>query len=127
VNRKKPRNFIVGELFRGGELEFWIENLPKDGTGCPGWWMFNQMLEHLGKNVTLIIGYWVSGDNLATVNSLTAGGDVSLEEACRQTKTGGYAKSWGYINVEVVYGPQSSQGTQGIPGSYSRVYVRFKK
>src|SRR5438445_13589174 len=36
VNKKKPQNFLFGELVRGGELEFWIENLPKDGTGCRG-------------------------------------------------------------------------------------------
>ena len=126
-NKQKPRNFISGEIFRGGELEFWIENLPKDGTGCPGWWMFKQMMEHLGKNVAVVIGYWVSGDNLATVNALTAGGVMSLEDAAKQTTTGGYARSWGYTNVETVHSPQSTQGTQGTPGNYSRVYVRFKK
>jgi hypothetical protein len=89
--------------------------------------MFNQMMEHLGKSVTSVIGYWVSGDNLATVNSLTAAGVMSLDEAARQTKTGGYAKTWGYISAEVVYYPHSSQGTQDTPGNYSRVYVKFKK
>src|SRR4051794_30983003 len=44
VNPSKQSNFILGELVSGGEVSFIVENLPKDGTGCPGKWMFDQMM-----------------------------------------------------------------------------------
>jgi hypothetical protein len=121
TNKKKPQNFIYGELISGGQLSFIIENLPKDGTGCPGWWMFELMMHHFGSNVTAIQGNWTYGDNLATVNRLTAGGVMTIEEAARQGPTGRYAVAWGFNQVQVL--PQIT----GAPGNYSRVYVLFKR
>jgi hypothetical protein len=120
-NRKKLTNFIYGELLSNGELSFLVENLPKDGTGCPGWWMFDEMMKHFGAQVTSIQGNWTYGDNLATVNRLTAGGGMSLEDAAKHGPTGRYAATWGFTTVEVL------PLTQGIPGNYTRVYVLFKK
>jgi hypothetical protein len=57
-NKKKTLNFIWGELVSGGQLSFIVENLPKDGTGCPGRWMFDVMVQHFGTNVTAIQGNW---------------------------------------------------------------------
>lgn len=45
ANKKKPLNFIWGELV-DGELSFIVENKPKDGKGCRGKWLFEQMLVH---------------------------------------------------------------------------------
>ncbi len=131
-NNNKSQNFITGEVNATGELSFWVENLPADGTGCPGWWMFDQMMEHFqkkGTSISAVAGYWVYGDNLQTVNKLTAGNALTLEEAAKRTKTGGYATTWQYTNVEVVYptpGNPTSLGTIGTQGNYSKVYVRFK-
>src|SRR5260370_42462174 len=126
-NKKKPQNFLVGELVRGGELEFWIESLPKDGTGCPGWWMFNQLMEHFRGKVSLVIGYWVKGDNLDEVNQRTAGAAMSLEDAAKQTTTGGYAASWGYVHLEVVQQTaQEPKGTASTPGNYQRRQVALR-
>src|SRR4051812_5682416 len=66
-NQKKAHNFIWGELVGGGQLSFIVENLPKDGTGCPGRWMFEVMMQHFGSSVTAIQGNWTYGDNLAAV------------------------------------------------------------
>jgi hypothetical protein len=121
TNKKKPQNFIYGELVSGGQLSFVIENLPKDRTGCPGWWMFEVMMQHFGSSVTAIQGNWTYGDNLVTVNRLTTGGAMTVEEAARQGPTGRYATTWGFNQVQVL--PQ----TTGAPGSYSRVYVLFQK
>lgn len=46
VSRLKQSNFIIGELVSGGELSFIVENLPRTTprTGCPGRWMFQQMI-----------------------------------------------------------------------------------
>jgi hypothetical protein len=120
-NKNKQRNFIYGELVSGGQLSFIIENLPKDGTGCPGWWMFEVMMKHFGPNVTAIQGNWTYGDNLATVNNLTAGGAMTLEAAARNGPTGLYAVAWGFSQVQVL--PQ----TAGAPGNYTRVHVLFTK
>jgi len=77
-NKKKPRNFVAGEIVSGGQLSFIIENLPNDGKGCPGKWLFDTMMHHFGSSVTGIQGNWTYGVNLATVNNLTAKG-VNLE------------------------------------------------
>ena len=119
-NRRKGQNFIWGEVSATGELEFVVENLPKDGTGCPGWWMFERMMEHIGSNVTAIRGSWTYGDNLDTVNRLTTGGAMSMTEAAFQGPTGQYALAHGFVNVHV--------GLEvGKPGAYSAVEVRFTK
>lgn len=83
--------------------------------------MFDAMMRHFGPAVQAIRGNWIYGDNLATVNQLTAGGTVLLEEAAHRTRTGGYARTWGCTVVELL--PQST----GVPGAYQRVYVLFKK
>ena len=119
-NKQKANNFIWGELESAGELSFIVENLPKDGTGCRGWWMFDAMMSHFGATVQAIRGNWTYGDNLDAVNRLTASG-VSLEDAARQTRTGGYAQTWGYTVVQVL---RQCSGTAGV---YARVYVLFKK
>jgi hypothetical protein len=132
-NYKKPQNFIIGEVNALNELSFWVENQPADGTGCPGWWMFDQMMEHfeaMGTTISVVIGYWVYGDNLALVNKLTAGNAMTLEEAAKQTKTGGYARTWNYNNIAIVYpmpGDPKSLGTIGSQGNYSKVHVRFRQ
>ncbi len=118
-NKIKAGNFIIGELVSGGELSFIIENLPKDGTGCPGKWMFDTMMQHFGSAVNGIQGNWTYGVNLATVNDLTAKG-ASLEEAAKQTYTAMRARDWAFSNVRVVQ-------SMGSPGSYSRVNVIFTK
>jgi hypothetical protein len=124
VNPSKPSNFIVGEL-TGGELDFVVENLPKTHpfAGCPGSWMFQQMMLHFGANVTGIRGNWIgpNSDNLAAVNRLTAGGAVRLEEAAKQTWTGLRAGQYGFLQAEVVGTPT------GSAGHYTQVRVLFKK
>jgi hypothetical protein len=119
-NNKKALNFIIGELVQGGQLSFIVENLPKDGTGCRGIWMFHELMQHLGTAVTAIQGNWTYGDNLAVVNQLTAGGS-SLEDAAKQGFTGKRAAEWGFLNVRVL--PQ----TQGTAGRYLRVHVLLEK
>jgi hypothetical protein len=120
TNQNKAGNFVWGELVSGGQLSFLIENLPKDGTGCTGRWMFDEMMQHFAPSVTAIQGNWTYGDNLAMVNRLTARGAI-LEEAATKGPTGRYAAAWGYLNVEVL--PQ----TIGIPGQYTQVHVVFKR
>ncbi|MBY0527920.1 MAG: hypothetical protein K2R98_31270 [Gemmataceae bacterium] len=120
-NKKKANNFTWGELESAGHLSFIVENLPKDGSGCPGGWMFDAMMGHIGAAVQAIRGNWTYGDNLAAVNRLTASGIVSLADAARQTRTGRCAGSWEYTIVQVL--PQSS----GTAGAYTRVYALFKK
>ena len=121
VNPSKQSNFILGELVSGGQVSFIIENLPKDGTGCPGKWMFDQMMTHFGSSVTAVQGFWIGplSDNLKQLNSLTAGG-MSLEVAAKGTWTGKRAADWGYPQVQV-------QSTMGTPGNYSKVHVLFKR
>jgi hypothetical protein len=125
VNPRKQSNFILGELVGGGELSFLIENLPKTTprTGCSGQWMFQQMMAHFGTSVIAIQGNWLgaSSDNLITLNRLTAGGAMTIEEAAKQTWTGMRAQSYGYIQVEIIGTPS------GTPGNYTRARVLFKK
>jgi hypothetical protein len=125
VNPSKQSNFVIGELVSGGQLSFIIENLPKTTprTGCPGQWMFQQMMMHFGASVTAIQGNWVGApsDNLIAVNGLTAGGAMTIEEAAKQTWTGMRARDYGYTQVQVVGTPA------GTPGHYTSVRVLFTK
>ena len=117
----KVSNFIIGELRTGGQLAFIVENLPKDGTGCPGKWMFNEMMNHFGSSVTGVYGFWVGAisDNLKEVNRLTAAGRP-LEEAAKNTWTGKRAADWGYNQVQVL-------ATEGATGGYTKVHVLFER
>jgi hypothetical protein len=125
VNPAKQSNFILGELVAAGDLSFIGENLPKTipPTGCPGKWMFEQMLVHFGSSVTAIQGNWVgpASDNLIALNRLTAGGALTVEDAAAQTWTGRRAGAYGYTHVELVGNPV------GTPGHYTGVHVLFKK
>jgi hypothetical protein len=109
-----------------GELTFVVENLPKTTptTGCPGWWLFSQMMNHfLLANTTIIavVGSWTYGDNLVGINRLTgASNPLLLEEAAKHTVTGKYAASWQFTNVTVV-------SSTGSVGNYTQVRVLFTK
>jgi hypothetical protein len=125
VNPSKQGNFIIGELVSGGQLSFIVENLPKTTprTGCPGQWLFQQMMTHFGASVTAIQGNWVgaSSDNLIALNRLTAGGALTIEEAAKQTWTGRRARDYGYTQVRVAGYPA------GTPSHYTSVQVLFTK
>src|SRR5262245_14927566 len=119
LNLAKPSNFIIGEIVNG-QLSFIVENLPKDGTGCPGKWMFAEMMKHFGPSVAAIEGNWLGplSDNLATANRLTGAG-MTLDEAAKATWTGKQAVNWGYMRVQVI-------SALGRPGQYSNVRVVFR-
>ena len=121
VNPSKQSNFITGELVGSGQVSFIVENLPKDGTGCPGKWLFDEMLKHFASSVTAIQGFWTGplSDNLTELNRLTSAG-MTVEAGARGTWTGKRAAVWGYNKVQVV----SSVGTTGV---YSKVHVLFSK
>jgi hypothetical protein len=118
-NKKKARNFIVGELVSGGELSFIIENLPHDGKGCPGKWMFDAMMRHFGSSVQAIQGNWTYGVNLAEVNVLTGKGS-NFADAALQTYTAKRAQDWGFSKVNVLQ-------AIGSAGSYTSVNVVFTR
>jgi hypothetical protein len=120
ANPAKQSNFIVGELVNG-RLSFIVENLPKDGSGCPGKWMFAEMMKHFGSSVSAVQGFWNGplSDNLTAVNKLTGAG-MPLEEAAKATWTGRQAAAWGCVQVQVV----SARGTLG---KFTSVRVVFTK
>lgn len=119
LNRNKTNNFIWGEL-DSGELSFIVENRPRDGKGCPGSWLFAAMMKHFGSSVMAVRGSWTYGDNLAHVNTLTAGSGTSMDAAARQTWTGKRCAEWDFFFVEVL-------NVVGTPGHYISVQVRFTK
>jgi hypothetical protein len=121
-NRKKPRNFVMADITGAGYFHFYVENLPKDGTGCPGWWMFQLAWEYFvqGQKVTIqgVRGDWTSGDNLDTVNRLTANNQMTLEESSKQTWTYHQASQKGFTRYQYI-------DAQGSPGHYTSVDVVF--
>jgi hypothetical protein len=125
VNPCKQSNFIMSSVVNG-ELTFIVENLPKTTptTGCTGWWMFAQMMDHfksVGTIIDAVVGSWTYGDNLAVLNQLTSGANpLSLEDAAKQTKTAQYAASRQYVNSTVT-------SFAGTPGNYTKVRVLFAK
>ncbi len=121
MNPSKQSNFILGELVNGRQVSFIVENLPKDGAGCPGKWMFGRMMAHFGSSVTGVQGFWAGplSDNLKAVNALTGAGAL-LEVAAKGTWTGKRAAQWGYTQVQVL-------SAAGMAGSYTTVHVLFQK
>ena len=128
LNLAKPSNFIEGNLLSSGALQFLIENLPKtqSTTGCPGYWMFQQMLDHFGASVLAIKGTWIGSkpgdsDNLDAINTFTAGNAMTLLDAAWLTWTGRQAKAWGATTVSEVSTPR------GTPGKYTQIVVLFTR
>jgi hypothetical protein len=121
-NKKKLRNFLMADVTGMGYFHFYVENLPKDGTGCPGSWLFQVAWDYFVQDqyvmITGIRGDWTSGDNLDTVNRLTAGNKMTLDEASRQTWTYRLAMSKGFSRCQSI-------GAQGSPGQYTSVDVVF--
>jgi hypothetical protein len=121
-NKKKQRNFIMVDVTAKGYFHFYVENLPKDSTGCPGSWLFEVAWNHFVRDQKVTIkgvrGDWTSGDNLDTVNRLTAGGRMTLEEASKQTWTYQLARSKGFHRFQYL-------DAQGSPGQYTSVDVVF--
>jgi hypothetical protein len=121
-NRKKQRNFIMADITGVGYLHFYVENLPKDKKGCSGSWLFQVAWDYFVQDQKATIkgvrGDWTSGDNLDTVNRLTAGGKTTLEEASKQTWTYQLAKSKGLSRFQYI-------DAQGSPGQYTSVDVVF--
>ena len=122
-NTSKANNFIYEELVNGGEVSYIIENLPADKTGCPGYWLFDKMMAHFGSSVNAVQGNWTYGSNLAKVNTLTAGGAMTVEQAVTQTFTGSNAALLGF--TKVVMDPDKPP--QGTPGNYTEIYLKFTK
>jgi hypothetical protein len=122
-NKKKQRNFIFAEITSLGYFKFTVENEPKDGTGCPGWWLFQVAWDFWVNDqqatITGIRGDWTYGDNLKTINDLTAGGKMTLEEAAKQTWTYRQAQTKGFTTYQEVDPPV------GTPGNYTDVQVVF--
>jgi len=121
-NKKKRRNFIMVDLTASGYFHFYVENLPKDKTGCPGGWLFQAAWDHFtrdqGAAILGVRGDWASGDNLDVVNRLTAGNTLTLEEAARQTWTYRQASAKGFTRYQYL-------DAQGGPGRYTSVDVVF--
>jgi hypothetical protein len=121
-NKKKQRNFIMADITGAGYLHFYVENLPKDKTGCSGSWLFQGVWDYFVQDQKVTIkgvrGDWTSGDNLDTVNRLTAGNKTSLEEASKQTWTYQLAKSKGFSRFQYI-------DAWGSSGQYTSVDVVF--
>jgi hypothetical protein len=121
-NKKKSRNFIIAELTTLSYFQFYVENLRKDGTGCPGWWLFQVAWDYFVREQHVAIqgirGDWTFGDNLDTVNRLTSSSMITLEQAAKQTWTYRQASSKGFTRYQYL-------DAQGSPGNYTEVQVLF--
>jgi hypothetical protein len=121
-NRRKPGNFIMAHVVtQTGYFHYHVQNLPRDGTGCPGRWLVQLAWEHFlrqGTAMTGIRGEWTFGDNLDRVNALTQGGRGPLEDAAWQTWSAARAWERGMRTLIVL-------ATDGAPGQYRSVDVLF--
>jgi hypothetical protein len=112
----------MAEITAMGYFRSHVENLPKDKTGCPGWWLFQVAWDHFvqGGQVTIkgIRGDWTFGDNLETINRLTAGNQMTLEEASRHTWTFQQPSRRGFTRYHYL-------DSDGGPGNYTEVQVVF--
>lgn len=125
-NRKRPNtNFILAGITRLGYFHYNVENTPDDGLGCPGSWLFElagTYFEQLGVAVQGIRGDWTFGTNLATINRLTSGGQMTVEDAATDPSLWAFqrARRKEYARVEVL-------DINGAPGQYIAVDVVYKQ
>ncbi|HKI37175.1 MAG TPA: hypothetical protein VKA46_35300 [Gemmataceae bacterium] len=121
-NRRKPGNFIMASVgVQTGNFSYHVQNLPKDGTGCPGRWLVQLAWEHFlrqGCAIAGIRGEWIFGDNLDQVNALTQRGGMSVEDAARQTWSAARAAERGMRTLAVL-------AADGTPGQYRSIDVLF--
>jgi hypothetical protein len=121
-NKRKQRNYIEAEITEADYFKCFVVNLPKDKTGCPGWWLFQVAWDYFiqEEKVTIkgVRGDWTFGDNLATINRLTAGNQMTLEEASKHTWTFQQASQRGFTRYQFL-------GSDGGPGNYTEVQVVF--
>lgn len=121
-NRRKRRNFIIADVTHAGHFHFLTENLPKDGAGCAGSWLFETAWDYFIRDQKVVIrgvrGDWTWGDNLDAVNRLTAGGKMTLEEASKRTWTYRRANGKGFGRYHLI-------NARGGPGQYTSVDVVF--
>jgi hypothetical protein len=121
-NKMKTRNFIMADITTLGYFHFYVENLPKDRTGCAGGWLLQLAWDYFVKDQKVAVqgihGDWFSGDNLDTVNRLTAGNRMTLEEASKHTWTYQQAVHRGFARYRYL-------DAQGSPGQYVTVDVVF--
>jgi hypothetical protein len=121
-NKKKLRNYITAHVNPSTNcLGYTVENVPKDGLGCPGRWLVRQAWEHFrqcGAPIAAIRGEWSFGDNLDTVNRLTHGNQLTIAEAALQTWSADRAREYGFTTVMLL-------ACDGVPGQYQSVDVLF--
>jgi hypothetical protein len=121
-NKKKIGNFITAEITGMGYLKYYVQNEPKDGTGCRGQWLFEVVWDHFVNvhKVTIkgIRGEWSFGDNWTTINNLTRNNQMSLEEAAERTWAYDRAKSKGFTTIQII-------DRDGSPGNWISVDVVF--
>ena len=119
-----PRFAARGSVNPRGQLEIdmrtEIEGGPKS-TLLKGSEQFKKILGFFSGQFSSIKGNWQFGSNLRTVNTLTAGSKMSVEEAAAQTWTGEQAAAAGYKKVTLLGPPE------GTPGNYTTVKVLFEK
>jgi hypothetical protein len=121
-NQKKPGNFILATVNpQTAYFGYHVENLLKDGTGCPGRWLVQIAWEHFlrqGCVMAGILGEWMFGDNLDVVNALTQGGQMSIEDAAKHTWSAARARERGMSTVVLL-------AAVGTPGQYRSIDVLF--
>jgi hypothetical protein len=121
-NRKKGGNFIQASVNpRMGYFSYNVQNLPKDGTGCPGRWLVQVAWEHFLRQSCAIAGIrgeWTFGDNLLVVNALTKGGRMPVEDAAWRTWSAARARERGMRTLTLL-------ATDGMPGHYRSIDVLF--
>src|SRR5579871_119786 len=119
-----PRFAARGSVTPRGELEIDMRTRVEGGPRSKllnGSEQFRKIVRFFSGQFSSIKGNWQFGDNLNTVNKLTAGGKMSVEEAAGQTWTGEQAAAAGYKKVTLLGPPE------GTPGNYTTVKVLFEK
>jgi len=121
-NKKKLGNFIAANVSPSTKyLRYHVENLPKDGLGCPGRWLVRCAWDHFrqcGVSIAGLRGEWTFGDNLDAVNRLTLGSQQTIEQAALQTWAADRAREFGFPAVALLV-------CDGAPGQYQSVDVLF--
>ena len=95
-----------------------------DGRRMPGLrgsQVFAQFMDYFGSDVRAILGDWMEGDNLDTINRFTSlPTGLKVAAAARRTWTAKQAARFGFTKIKVLR-------AEGRPGAYHDVQVLFSK
>lgn len=115
-----PNHYAKGEIIDETlYMEFYLKDANGHSIPLRGKEQYTRIAKHFEGRFRQIAGYYVDGDNLDTINKLTASG-MSLLESIKKTWSYQQASKLGYQTVTL-------RARRGKPGEYKMIDAVYSK